>query len=266
MFRWRSFPAFAGFAAIALAGGLLCGRRSPSARDAPPTARVLFVPDKVIHIDARLSEPVWTHAARLTLCDFWNQKSHPPESTEVLLLDTGRSLVVAFLCEDRYIRADPTRQHDGDTYADDCVELFFARPEDDIGEGIGLEINARGVLTDLRVWNPEKLDFTWEAGPKVRIATKRVDSLRPWSKVATGAGWIAEVEIPWRFLRRELAMPGEIGRRPESVRANFGRWNHAERGWGIFTLWSDSRLPVPKPHTPAQYGWLKLQPAADSGR
>lgn len=223
-----------------------------------PTINIPLVSAIQLQIDARLSEPVWmTQAARLTLSDYWGQKSHPIEPTEVLLLDTGNSLVIAFLSEDSYIRVDPSRKHDGETFRDDCVEIFFSRPEQNPEESIGFEVNPNGVYSDLRVWSVERLDDTWNAAPDIRVATARVDSLRPWSKVATGAGWIMQMEIPWEVIRAGLGLPSPS--RPNKIRANFARWNHAAKGWGIFTIWSDSGLPFPKPHAPARTGWLLME-------
>lgn len=214
----------------------------------------------------------WNRAARLNLYDFWKQEKHPLDPTEVLLLNTGSSLRIRFLCEDRDIRSVPDRRHDGDTFRDDCVEIFFACPEIYVAEGRGLEINAAGAISDLRVWTPEKLDFSWSSGAtlveslivdsaveSVRFTLQRVPGLLAHGgRLAAGPGWILEIDFPWSWLCRELALPETATPYPAKIRANFARWNYGDSG-RIFTIWSDSGLSIPKPHSPSRYGWLTLK-------
>ncbi|WP_232766634.1 carbohydrate-binding family 9-like protein [Geminisphaera colitermitum] len=214
----------------------------------------------------------WNRAARIQFHDFWSQKTHSLEPTEVFLLNTGASLRIKFLCEDSNIRSAPGRQHDGETFRDDCVEVFFARPEPRIDEGYGLEINATGTLADMRVWNPQKLDFSWNSGATlvenlaadvaakdIRFTLQRTTRLLAHGgRHATGQGWILEIDFPWTWLRRELALPESSTPHPAQIRANFARWNHGADG-KIFTIWSDPGLSVPKPHAPSRYGWLLLE-------
>lgn len=220
-------------------------------------------------ITGALDEKAWTRAARIRLADFWTQRGNPFEPSEVLLLNSGAALHVKFLVEDTDIRSDPARAYDGETFWDDCVELFFARPEDGVGEGVGLEINATGTAADLRASNPRKADRTWNfspapaqtptATPGVSYQIERVPTLLPLGREATRAGWIIEVILPWQQLQRALALPGSAYERPTQIRANFARWNHGANG-KIFTLWADPGFTTPDPHAPWRYGWLILDP------
>ncbi|MDR1279662.1 MAG: carbohydrate-binding family 9-like protein [Opitutaceae bacterium] len=229
--------------------------------------KIPFVSGIKIQPGERPSGLEWkTRAARLTLRDFWRQEKksgQPLEPTEVLLLATQEALFVTFLAEDSHVRADPARQPDGDTWRDDCVEVFLAPPEENPVEAIGFEINPDGVITDLRPRNVNDLNIDWNAPDGVRVSTARVASLREWSTVATNAGWIMQMEIPWRVIRisfRDAQKPdGATNRPPGKLRANFARWNHPAEGWGIFSIWTDSGLKIPKPHAPARFGWLVFE-------
>ncbi|EIP98989.1 hypothetical protein OpiT1DRAFT_03491 [Opitutaceae bacterium TAV1] len=251
------------FISLAIAPLLL----TASANVADPSPRL-----PVPLITGSLDPEEWSQAARLGLRDFWSQKTHPLEPTEVLLLNTGASLRIKFLCEDRDIRSATDRQHDGETFRDDCVEIFFARPEPRVAEGRGLEINAGGAIADLRAWTPQKLDFSWNSGAalveslavdsaveSIRFTLRRVPGLLAHGgRQAAGPGWILEIDFPWIWLRRELGLSETALPYPPEIRANFARWNHGADG-KIFTIWSDPGLSVPKPHAPSRYGWLVLE-------
>jgi len=246
-----------------VSGILVLACFAPHAGSAEPPPRLL-VPAVA---DLAGAEAAWSRAARIELSDFWKQKSHLSEPTEVLLFNTGRALRVRFLAEDSDIRADPARPRDGDTYHDDCVEIFFARPEASVAEGIGLEISAAGVVSDMRVWRRDKLDHGWDSraalvdghpDATVPFTIHRVPSLRPFGgKDAVGAGWMLEIEFPWSYLCRELGLPDPGDGPPARLRANFARWDYGAAG-RMFTIWSDSGLPLPSPHVPGRYGWLML--------
>lgn len=204
-----------------------------------------------IHLDGTLKETAWSHAARLPLSDFWNQ-TPSAEPGEVLIFSTPQNLYVGFVFQDREIRSE-TRPRDGKTFNDDCAEIFFGKPEVNLKDAIGFEINADGSISDFRYHHPQQFDYPWTA-EGIKTAIARYPQLPRDVAGQFGAGWVVEMEIGWDWLCRELALPG----RPSTLRANFARWDIGRAG-RTFTIWSNSHLNPPKPHQPDHYGWLHFE-------
>jgi len=207
--------------------------------------------DETICIDGALTENSWRHAARLQLSDFWVQVNSP-ETGEVLVFSTPSHLYVGFVLQDGDIRSD-VRERDGKTYNDDCAEVFLGKPDPELKDSLGFEINAAGSISDFRYHHPQQFDYAWTASG-IKTAIVRCPVLPREITHQIGAGWIVEMEIPWEWLCRELSLPS----RPSRLRANFARWDQGSFG-RVFTIWSNSYLNPPKPHQPSHYGWLKFQ-------
>jgi len=205
-----------------------------------------------IAIDGDLDEPAWKEAASLDLTDFWRQTTARLEPTRVLLVNTPECLAIAFLAADSCILTQP-RERDGETWRDDTVEVFLGRPASRLRASLGLEINASGSISDFRYTHPDGFDRAWKA-TGTTYAIRYAEAL---PLPGHPAGWILEMSLPWTLLIRELSLSPH----PDKIRANFARWDHGSaKGEQIFSIWSDSGLPDPKPHQPDRYGWLLFHP------
>lgn len=207
--------------------------------------------NETICTDGALTENSWKHAARLPLSDFWAQAS-APETGEVLVFSTPSALYVGFVFQDSDIRSE-VRARDGKTYNDDCAEIFLGKPEPELKDSLGFEINSAGSISDFRYHHPQQFEYGWTASG-IKTAIVQYPTLPDEVTHQTGAGWIVEMEIPWDWLCRELSQPSH----PSRLRANFARWDQGSSG-RVFTIWSNSFLTPPKPHQPDHYGWLNFQ-------
>ena len=222
----------------------------PWAQADDPVAKVPQF-QEAIQIDGTLSEQAWKHAAHLPLSDFWAQ-AKDPEPGEVLIFSTPSSLCVGFVLHDDDIRSE-VRERDGKTFNDDCAEVFLGRPEPDLQDSLGFEINATGSIADFRYHHPQQFDYGWTA-TGIKTAIVRYPELPRGITRQAGAGWVVEMEIHRDWLCRELSLQEPLSK----LRANFARWNCGAAG-RAFTIWSNSYLNPPKPHQPSHYGWLEFQ-------
>ena len=218
-------------------------------KDAPLPEIVVPFFTKAPILSGKLDDPAWNSAAKIHLQDFWNQKGHTLEDTEVFILCTSRCIYVGFKATDRDIVAIH-RPHDDPVHHDDCVEAFFAPPVDSPEEAAGWEINALGDFADL-LNRPGGWQNSGWSPRDVRILTSR----QPQPPADGGLqGYTVEIEIPWTVLCRLWSLPEP----PKKLRGNFARWDRGTAG-SIFTDWVDPQTRFPDPHNMARYGWLIFQ-------
>lgn len=152
-------------------------------------------------VDGALDDPCWK--AALTIADFGllgrgkaGADAKIPPTSAMLAYDAD-ALYVAYRCAEPLIDKLVTRarQHDGRTWADDCVEMFFD-PSGERQRYVQLAINTEGVVMDASFDGPGKgMDLGYESGTtaKARIGAK---------------AWTLEVRIPFAGL--PLANPSGV--------------------------------------------------------
>lgn len=239
------------------------GTRQAVDAHALPEVRVpkVSVPPK---LDGKGGDPAWRGAARVELRDFWMKPDAvPAQATRVSLLHDGKTLYLAFDCEDADIRAT-CADHDGQTFRDDCVEIFLGAPIERLADAACLEINALGTVADYYYRHADWINYRFESKARIAVSRTRFDG--DDGKEMTG--YRVEVGIEFSaFLPVLNFFPGEeasslsMGNMPVRIRANFARWDRGQRDAGgeRFSIWSDPLFPFAHPHRPERYGWLILE-------
>lgn len=223
------------------------GRGSEAAP--PPTLNVPRVEQAVI-LDGQGGDPAWSRAVRVELRDFWSEPDKPPAArTCVSLLHDGETLYVAFDCEDADVRAS-RREHDDQTFRDDCVEIFFGAAEERLADTVGIEINALGTVADYFYRHADWINYRYESGARVAVSRKpRLDGV---------SGYRVEVAVSLGRLEAALVRMDAKSGKARRLRTNFARWDRGAGG-DRFSIWSDTLYPFPHPHRPERYGWLMLE-------
>jgi len=142
-------------------------------------------------IDGVLDDDCWKTA--LVLDDFrplgGGQANADVPSTRAMLAYDADHLYVAYRCSEppNSRLAVRTRTHDGRTWTDDCVEMFF-NPSGDRRRYVQIVVNAAGVTADASFnGSPETMDLGYESGTEA--ATK-----------AGNGAWTLEARIPFAGL------------------------------------------------------------------
>jgi hypothetical protein len=199
-----------------------------------------------VAIDGNLSDVAWSGATTTTLGFPWPEQTGTHQATVVRVLWDDRNLYFAFDCDD----TDITTRHenrDDPTYEDDTVEIFL-NPFADRTEYVGLEINARSVLYDYLFVHPHRLYPNYDL-KGAQLAAQRHDPLHP--------GWTIEGSIPLaNFVGKWDRAPVQAG---AVWRMNLSRWDGTEPH-RVFSIWSDSGLKFPNPHSPQRFGVLRFLP------
>ncbi len=142
-------------------------------------------------VDGALDDDGWRGA--LVLEDFGllggGKTDVDVPGTRAMLAYDADYLYVAFRCDepqsDRLVVR--TTEHDGQTWTDDCVELFF-NPSGDRRRYVQIVINAAGVTADASFdGSPETMDLGYESGTEAA------------TRVGNGQ-WTLEVRIPFSGL------------------------------------------------------------------
>jgi len=150
--------------------------------------------DRPPRLDGRLDDACWKTACRITsfhlLGTPWTgQRTKEVPATTAFLAYDRDALYVAFDCAEPLAAQmrTPDRPHDGPTWKDDGVELFFD-PAGERRRYVQIAVNTAGVIMDGIVWKPgTPLDFSWETGAAAR------------THVGKNA-WTVEVRIPFAGL------------------------------------------------------------------
>ena len=143
-------------------------------------------------IDGRLDDVCWKSACAVTSfgpLGAGKVKVDQPVQTKAFLTYDADCLYVAYICEEPLVKqlVVNTKDHDGPTWQDDAVEIFF-NPSGDRERYCQIAVNAAGVVMDNYGALPaRKLDMTYETG----------------ATAATEIGadkWTLEVRIPFAGL------------------------------------------------------------------
>jgi hypothetical protein len=163
-----------------------------------PTVRAVRVAGPIV-LDGRLDEPAWRAAPVAT----GFRQVEPREGvaarfeTEVRLLFDDRFLYVGAYMRDTVgmegVRV-PDLRRNWDYFQSDLFGISI----DGIGDGrtaVAFQVNPRGALRDLRVFDGRFPDREWEGVWEARTEV-------------TDTGWTAEVRIPWATLRYQRQLHG----------------------------------------------------------
>ena len=142
-------------------------------------------------IDGALDDPCWREALAIegfALLGLGTKTAAVPP-TRAMLAYGADALYVAYRCgeplSDRLLLA--ATGHDGKTWADDCVELFF-NPSGDRQHYVQIVVNAAGVVMDASYDGPSRgMDLAYESGAEAA------------TRVGKGT-WSVEVRIPFAGL------------------------------------------------------------------
>ncbi|MDR1283068.1 MAG: carbohydrate-binding family 9-like protein [Opitutaceae bacterium] len=219
---------------------------------------------QAVSLDGKGGDPAWNKAVKIELGDFWSKPDTiKTQATQVSLLHDGEKLYIAFDCADVDIQA--TRQeHDGQTFRDDCVEIFLGAPIERLADAACLEINALGTVADYYYRHADWINYRFESRARIAVSRTRFDG--DDGKEMTG--YRVEVGIEFsaflpvlNFFAGEEASSLSTGNMPVRIRANFARWDRGQRDAGgeRFSIWSDPLFPFAHPHRPERYGWLVLE-------
>jgi hypothetical protein len=200
-----------------------------------------------IATDGELDEAAWAAADTIELSFPWASPQAPQQKTRVRLLWDDNNLYVAYECEDSDIAAHFARRDDA-VSQDDSV-LILVNPNASQTHGyIALEANARATLRDYVSVDGEYFFGRFDL-QGIRLATYVDGTLnRSGDRNRT---WTVEAAIPmtnFDDLQRKRE-PGMVWT------ANFGRWDGVAPNRS-FSIWSDSLLKSPSPHSPARFGQL----------
>ena len=192
-----------------------------------PTVRGALCPALAApKLDGQIGEAEWAGAARLTGFGAPDDGKPAARPTTVLLGHDAARLFVAVTCGGQAKPTAQQRAHDGDVWADDCVELFLQPPGSEAYYHFG--VNAVGSLMESRCAPSEQVGWNcaWEARTGL-----------------TAEGWTVEAAIP-------LAALG--GRAEGFWRMNFGR---EEADAKTATCWNPTGGGF---HVPAGFGEVRL--------
>ncbi len=170
----------------------------------------------------------------------------------------GLALYIAFDCEDAEVLAR-CKDHDGQTFRDDCVELFFGAPAERLSDTACFEINALGTLADYYYRHTDWINYRFESGAVIVASALSAGD--------EDSGYRVEIKIPLASLAplmsffqvgHEKLPPGATA--GNSLRANFARWDRSspDAGKDRFSIWTHPGYSFPHPHRPEAYGWLVL--------
>jgi hypothetical protein len=150
---------------------------SPKARSTPPKA---YAPPSgsALVIDGKAGADEWKNAYKIFLNSNLAGTAGAAQKTEVLLMHDKDNIYIAFKCFERTVNKIKTqkRGHDGDFWADDSVELFFAPQGTNTYFHFG--VNASGSTYD-----GNKKNNGWNSGFKAAVQKGK-------------ESWSAELGIP----------------------------------------------------------------------
>ncbi|MFN4180393.1 MAG: sugar-binding protein, partial [Armatimonadota bacterium] len=139
--------------------------------------------------DGQINDIAWTKALTLQLNHRLGD-GEPQAKTTVKFCFGSEHIFALFVCEEPNPQAMRRRikQHDGEVWTDDCVEIFLAPDPNEPASYYHIVVNSLGVVRD-EFWQDGKDDESWDSKARVGVS---VESDR----------WIAEVAIPIRSLNR----------------------------------------------------------------
>jgi len=166
-------------------------------------------------IDGKLDDACWRTACAVDSfgpLGGSRAKIKDPVGTKALLTYDADRLYVAYICEEPFTDklVVNTTEHDGPTWKDDAVEIFF-NPSGDRTRYCQIAVNARGTVMDNYGARPgKKLDVTYETGA---VAASHIGK-REWTleiSIPFAGLPIEELECPWTFhLARHRAVVPQL--------------------------------------------------------
>lgn len=203
-------------------------------------------------VDGNLSKPIWQSAPVIDLKQAQDGKT-PSQFTTVRGCWDGENLYLAFICQDKDIRAT-FQQRDDRVWQEEAIEAFIA-PYGDLRHYYEFQCSPINTVRDVKVTNPnlraEKLVFEGEwncAGWQTAVSTHFTHE----EPDAKPCGWCAEWRIPLQALLDPQAGPILPG---EEWRINFyriDRWPQEE-----FSSWSPTPGEPLSFHRPIYFGrWI----------
>ncbi len=249
-----------------------------------PLAVAVRVPDGSIKIDGKLDEAVWKQAPVITgFKDVKKEGGVAEEQTKIRMLWDSKYLYIGAQCDDSDMVAT-AKEHDGDVWADDALEIFI-NPTGDEMSYLQLAINPLGTWYDAAIadYRPES-DFKPAAldMEKAKAAFNTKDS--KWAVTVDGTvgagsdagsdagttqpaaaqpakaskGWTAEIAIAWTDIARGANVLHQVPQDGDVLRMNFGRDNINSSG-DTTTYSTSAWSPTPAWfHNPCLFGRVVL--------
>ncbi len=180
------------------------------------TYTVETVATQPVAIDGRLHENCWQGPALIKeFQPFRLDPENPQQPTRVWMAKEKDALLIAVECLEpamKDLRLAAT-EHDGKTWMDDSVEMFF-NPAGDRQSHVQIVVNANGVVMDgLSDYRGVPLDLSWESGLQAKVWKQRdrwtLEARLPYANLPLGepgADWTFHIARGRRAgLRTELA-------------------------------------------------------------
>lgn len=206
--------------------------------------------DRPVRIDGKGDDDAWKGAPILDR--FLIPGAGPARAgTRARLLWDRENIYFLAEMDDRDLFADVT-EHDGRTWDNDVLELFFKPAEDRPGY-YEFQVNAAGTMLDM--FMPQRGGNGWERYRKdgdFHLEAKVVRRGTLNQRTDRDRGWTVEGKIPWSDFLRTGGRP-EIGERWKAALCRFD-----------YTLGSSPELsstaPLTRPsfHQYEEYGWLRF--------
>jgi len=184
--------------------------------------------------DGQIDDIAWTKALTLQLAHRLGG-GEPQAKTTVKFCFGAEHIFVLFVCDEpnpKLMRHN-IKQHDGEVWTDDCVEVFLAPDPTDPTCYYHIVVNSLGVLRD-EFWQGGKDDVNWDSKARVGVS---IESDR----------WVAEIAIPIRSLNR-MPIFNDVWR------VNFARQRYSVSPPELST-WQPCKSGF---HEPQNFGSLRL--------
>ena len=139
-----------------------------------------------------------TFDGAVTIPEFTTADSRPLPKTTARINYDDQALYLEILCRDPAMEqlVSRKRQHDHDTWKDECIELFFAIPNDPRGLYRHLIVNPSGSRYDAVIMGDGNQDLEWN--PKWTAQIKKGSDF-----------WKTVIRLPFREFETEPPTPGD---------------------------------------------------------
>lgn len=203
-------------------------------------------------VDGNLSKPVWKNIPAIEFCR--SQDSQKPiQSTLARGCWDGENLYLAFLCQDRDIRAT-LKQRDDRVWQEEAVEAFIA-PYGDLRHYFEFQCSPINTIRDLKVTNPNiraenmSFDGSWDCdGWQSAVLPQDIHQ----ETQKANREWSAEWRIPLITMLDPQAGPVLAGEEWRINLVRVDRWPKEE-----YTSWSPTPGEPFSFHRPIYFGrWI----------
>ncbi|MCS7191568.1 MAG: DUF6067 family protein [Armatimonadetes bacterium] len=190
--------------------------------------------------DGKVDDIAWTKALTFQLLHRLGNGS-PQAKTSVKFCFSAEHIFVLFLCDETNPRAmrRNTKQHDGEVWTDDCVEVFLAPDPKKPERYYHIVVNSLGTVRD-EFWQDGKSDVSWDSKARAGV---NVENER----------WVVEIAIPIRSLNR-MPIFNDVWKmnfaRERYVIHELSTWQpckssfHEPKSFGAINLENFTSLPV----------------------